>query len=145
MQGSLAPCKQYVFACFGVLPALSFLLTLQLPHNREERGGVALSLSHSLTRTLSLPPCSLTRPSLAASQDGVHKFGGFEVEVVDPVADYLATLQEVFDFGLLKGFVSRPDFSMVFDAMHAVTGEPARLRTRVHLAAVCARVRSCSL
>jgi phosphoglucomutase len=45
-----------------------------------------------------------------------------QVEVVDPVADYLATLQEVFDFPLLREFIARPDFSLVFDAMHAVTG-----------------------
>jgi phosphoglucomutase len=32
----------------------------------------------------------------------------------------------VFDFPALKAFVSRPDFSMVFDAMHAVTGPYAR-------------------
>jgi phosphoglucomutase len=44
------------------------------------------------------------------------------VEVVDPVADYLACLKEVFDFPALKAFVSRPDFSMTFDSMHAVTG-----------------------
>ena len=45
-----------------------------------------------------------------------------QVEVVDSVADYMATLKEVFDFPMLKSFVSRPDFSMVFDALHAVTG-----------------------
>lgn len=56
------------------------------------------------------------------SKLGVMKFGDFEVEVVDPVADYLATLKEVFDFGLLKKFLSRKDFSLVFDAMHAITG-----------------------
>ena len=48
--------------------------------------------------------------------------GTFVVEVVDPVADYLACLREVFDMDALKAFVSRPDFSMRFDAMHAVTG-----------------------
>ena len=46
----------------------------------------------------------------------------FAVEVVDPVADYLETLQEVFDFGAIRALIARPDFSMVFDAMHAVTG-----------------------
>jgi phosphoglucomutase len=57
------------------------------------------------------------------SKVGVTKFGSnFEVEVVDPVADYLATLKEVFDFSLLRTFVTRPDFSMTFDGMHAVTG-----------------------
>lgn len=38
------------------------------------------------------------------------------------MADYMATLREVFDFALLRDFLARPDFSLVFDAMHAVTG-----------------------
>ena len=45
-----------------------------------------------------------------------------QVEVVDSVSDYMATLKEVFDFPMLRSFVSRSDFSMVFDALHAVTG-----------------------
>jgi phosphoglucomutase len=45
-----------------------------------------------------------------------------QVEVVDPVEDYLALLKEVFDFQLLRNFIARPDFSLVFDALHAVTG-----------------------
>ena len=65
-------------------------------------------------------------PDVDLSKPGVTKFGAFEVEVVDPVADYLATLKEVFDFPALKAFVSRPDFSMTFDAMHAVTGPYAK-------------------
>jgi phosphoglucomutase len=35
-------------------------------------------------------------------QVGTTKFGDFEVEVVDEVEDYLATLKEVFDFPALK-------------------------------------------
>ena len=54
--------------------------------------------------------------------EGVSTFGDFTVEVVDPVADYLELLKEVFDFEALKALVSRPDFQMRFDAMHAVTG-----------------------
>lgn len=65
-------------------------------------------------------------PDVDLSKVGVTKFGSFEVEVVDPVADYLATLKEVFDFGALKAFVSRPDFAMTFDSMHAVTGPYAK-------------------
>ena len=41
---------------------------------------------------------------------------------MDPVADYKALLEEVFDFGLLREFIARPDFSITFDALHAVTG-----------------------
>lgn len=32
----------------------------------------------------------------------------------------------MFDFGALKQFLSRKDFKMVFDAMHAVTGPYAQ-------------------
>lgn len=46
----------------------------------------------------------------------------WQVEVIDSVQDYRAMLQEVFDFGLLKKFVSRSDFTLVFDALWAVTG-----------------------
>lgn len=65
-------------------------------------------------------------PDVDLSKLGVSKFGDFEVEVVDSCDDYLATLKEVFDFGLLKEFIARKDFSMVFDAMHAVTGPYAQ-------------------
>ena len=44
------------------------------------------------------------------------------MEVIDAVKDYMETLSEVFDFDLLRKFLSRPDFSFVFDALHAVTG-----------------------
>ncbi|GIL75681.1 hypothetical protein Vretimale_15247 [Volvox reticuliferus] len=65
-------------------------------------------------------------PDVDLSKLGVTKFGDFEVEVVDPVEDYLATLKSVFDFDLLRGFLARKDFSLVFDAMHAVTGPYAK-------------------
>jgi hypothetical protein len=35
-------------------------------------------------------------------QVGVTRFGSFEVEVVDPIEDYLALLKEVFDFPALR-------------------------------------------
>lgn len=46
----------------------------------------------------------------------------FTVEVIDPVAEYLALLREVFDFGLIGKFLERKDFTMRFDCMHAITG-----------------------
>eukprot|EP00898_Chlorokybus_atmophyticus_P007730 jgi/Chlat1/7959/Chrsp69S07393 len=56
------------------------------------------------------------------SHVGETSHGSFKVEVVDPVADYLELLQQVFDFDMIKKFVTRPDFRFTFDAMHAVTG-----------------------
>ena len=70
--------------------------------------------------------CSYSYFSFLLLQLGSTTFGGFEVEVMDSIEDYLATLKEVFDFDALKAFMSRPDFSMVFDGMHAVTGPYAK-------------------
>jgi phosphoglucomutase len=65
-------------------------------------------------------------PDVDLSQLGVTRHGSFTVEVIDPVADYLELLQEVFDFQLLRALLSRPDFRFKFDAMHAVTGAYAK-------------------
>lgn len=65
-------------------------------------------------------------PDIDLTKTGETKFGDFSVEVIDPVADYLDQLKEVFDFPLLKSFVSRPDFSMTYDALHAITGVYAK-------------------
>ena len=65
-------------------------------------------------------------PDVDLSKVGVTKFGDFEVEVIDPVADYLELAREVFDFDLITSLVTRSDFKMKFDAMHAITGAYAR-------------------
>lgn len=52
--------------------------------------------------------------------------GSFIVEVVDPVNDYLALQRTLFDFDAIKKLLARPDFSLMFDAMNASTGEYAR-------------------
>ncbi|GFR42319.1 hypothetical protein Agub_g3226 [Astrephomene gubernaculifera] len=65
-------------------------------------------------------------PDVDLSKLGSTSFGEFEVVVVDPVEDYLETLRGVFDFPLLRSFLARPDFGLVFDSMHAVTGPYAK-------------------
>lgn len=65
-------------------------------------------------------------PDVDLSLLGVTKYGNFSVEVIDPVADYLELMENVFDFSLIRSLVSRPDFRFVFDAMHAVTGAYAK-------------------
>ncbi|KAL1550795.1 phosphoglucomutase (alpha-D-glucose-1,6-bisphosphate-dependent) [Salvia divinorum] len=60
------------------------------------------------------------------SQLGATNCGPFSVEVIDPVADYLELLEQVFDFSLVRSLILRPDFRFTFDAMHAVTGAYAK-------------------
>ncbi|MGZ9810112.1 alpha-D-glucose phosphate-specific phosphoglucomutase [Pseudoroseicyclus sp. H15] len=55
------------------------------------------------------------------SAPGTHRLGKMEIEVVDPVEDYAALMEELFDFDALKALFAG-GFTMVFDAMHAVTG-----------------------
>ncbi|KAG7612660.1 Alpha-D-phosphohexomutase alpha/beta/alpha domain I [Arabidopsis suecica] len=65
-------------------------------------------------------------PDIDLSNVGVTKYGNFSVEVIDPVSDYLELMEEVFDFDLIRGLLSRSDFGFMFDAMHAVTGAYAK-------------------
>jgi phosphoglucomutase len=62
-------------------------------------------------------------PSLDAP--GTHRLGAMEVQVIDGVDDYLALMQQLFDFERIGGLL-RGDFRLAFDAMHAVTGPYAR-------------------
>ena len=50
------------------------------------------------------------------------KIGAMDVSIIDPVADYADLLESLFDFGRIAGLLTRPEFCMRFDAMHAVTG-----------------------
>ncbi|CAA0835544.1 Phosphoglucomutase- chloroplastic [Striga hermonthica] len=65
-------------------------------------------------------------PDVDLSRLGQIDYGTFSVEVVDPVADYLELMENVFDFSLIKSLLSRADFRFIFDAMHAVTGAYAK-------------------
>lgn len=52
---------------------------------------------------------------------GTVEVGGMAVEVIDPVADYAALMEELFDFPGIRAAVDG-GLTMAFDAMHAVTG-----------------------
>ena len=59
------------------------------------------------------------------SRLGTTRLGGMEVEVVDPVADYAALMETLFDFEAIRALIAG-GFRFRFDAMHAVTGPYAR-------------------
>jgi phosphoglucomutase len=52
---------------------------------------------------------------------GIQNSGGMVVEVVDPVADYAALMETLFDFPAIAALFAS-GFRMTFDAMHAITG-----------------------
>ncbi|KAI8590552.1 hypothetical protein BDZ88DRAFT_471822 [Geranomyces variabilis] len=62
-------------------------------------------------------------PDIDLSKLGTTKHGDFTIEVIDPVDDYVILMKEIFDFDLLRSFFKkRPDFKVLFDSMHGVTG-----------------------
>lgn len=56
---------------------------------------------------------------------GHSRLGPMEIEVIDPVADYAALMESLFDFDAIRAMF-RSGFRMAFDAMHAVTGPYAK-------------------
>ncbi|MBK1616348.1 alpha-D-glucose phosphate-specific phosphoglucomutase [Rubrivivax gelatinosus] len=64
---------------------------------------------------------TLDTPDIDLDTLGTRVLGTLEIEVVDPVADYLALMQRLFDFGALRALFAG-GFRLRFDAMHAVTG-----------------------
>jgi len=59
-------------------------------------------------------------------QIGEHQLDGIKITIIDPVADYADLMQSIFDFPLLKQAISNGDITLLFDAMHAITGPYAK-------------------
>ncbi|GAA5048376.1 alpha-D-glucose phosphate-specific phosphoglucomutase [Erythrobacter westpacificensis] len=60
-------------------------------------------------------------PDVDLDTRGVTHVGEMAVQVIDPVADYAALMEELFDFDAIRAAV-KDGLGMAFDAMHAVTG-----------------------
>ncbi|MFM7456815.1 MAG: alpha-D-glucose phosphate-specific phosphoglucomutase [Vulcanococcus sp.] len=58
-------------------------------------------------------------------QPGEHRIGDLQLQVIDGVDDYIALMQQLFDFDQIRDLL-RGDYPIAFDAMHAVTGPYAK-------------------
>ena len=52
---------------------------------------------------------------------GQVSVGKMTVDIIDPVSDYVALMETLFDFDAIAGMI-KGGFNFMFDAMHAVTG-----------------------
>ncbi len=59
---------------------------------------------------------------LNIDQPGLQQLETMTVEIVDPVTDYAALMEELFDFDLIRDRIAQKKLRFCFDAMHAVTG-----------------------
>lgn len=67
----------------------------------------------------------LDAPDLDLDGTGETRLGDMVVEIVDPVAEYAALMERLFDFEAIRALFAG-GFRMSYDAMHAVTGPYAR-------------------
>lgn len=64
-------------------------------------------------------------PDIALDRIGTSEVAGMRVQVFDPVADYQALMEQLFDFDVIRDMFAGT-FRMRFDAMHAATGPYAK-------------------
>lgn len=67
-------------------------------------------------------------PKVDLSTVGTNTYGPLEVEIIDPVADYVALMKDIFDFDLIKSFLAdeKDKFAVLFDALNGITGPYGR-------------------
>ena len=159
--------EQLVLTSGGILstPAASHLI-----RQRKAIGGIILSASHNPggpegdfgvkvnganggpapeSLTDAIYACSQTldsyriaeAPAPELDQCGSQQLGPMQIEVIDGVDDYVALMQKLFDFEQIRDLLQN-DFSIAFDAMHAVTGPYAKRLLEELLGAKAGSVRN---
>ena len=76
------------------------------------------------TKTLDHYSIAEAKP-LNLEEPGTHQIGAMQVEIVNGVDDFVAQMQQLFDFEQISDLL-KSDFPLAFDAMHAVTGPYAK-------------------
>jgi phosphoglucomutase len=143
--------KRMIVGRDGLLstPAASNLI-----RKRKTDGGIVLSASHNpggpeedfgikfnvpnggpaseaITSAIYEASGSISEYRIAITDDvdisrlGKSKLLDMEIEVIDPVEDYVALMEELYDFGALRALFAN-GFTMRFDALHAITGPYAK-------------------
>ena len=57
---------------------------------------------------------------------GTQQIDDLIITIIDPVTDYADLMQSIFDFNLLKQSIGSGYITLLFDAMHAITGPYAK-------------------
>ena len=84
---------------------------------------------------------SLDTPDVDLSRIASHRVGNTQVDIIDPVADYVELMRELFDFPALRAAFAS-GLRLAFDAMHAVTGPYAHAIFERELGAPAGTVRN---
>ena len=81
---------------------------------------------YAKTETISSYKTLASPAHIDLSHQGGSQIGDMDIEVIDSVTDYAELMESLFDFDAIRALLAS-DFSMCFDAMHAVTGPYAKV------------------
>ncbi len=68
----------------------------------------------------------LDAPDIDLNTLGQTTLGTLKITCIDPVQDYAQLMAEIFDFDAIRRLLTASEFSMRYDAMHAITGPYAK-------------------
>ena len=96
--------------------------------NTENGGPAPESVTNAIfQRTLAIDTYRLVDAAdLNLDQLGESNLEGMRVTILDPVSDYAALMEQLFDFEAISNSLKSGALSICFDAMHAITGPYAR-------------------
>nr|WP_235982188.1 alpha-D-glucose phosphate-specific phosphoglucomutase [Novosphingobium aerophilum] len=126
------PAASHVIRRYGALGGL-VLSASHNPGGPEEDFGIKYNIANGgpapeavteaiHARTLSIENYrTFAAPDVDIDSPGLRQVGPLTVEVIDPVADYAALMETLFDFSAIRALFAG-GFRMRFDAMSAVTG-----------------------
>ena len=94
-----------------------------IKYSNQTGGQVPASVTDKIyANTLSIREYKIyDAPDIDLSRLGTQHLGTMEIEVIDPVVDYVEMVEHIFDFNAIKALFAK-GFTMRFDAMNAVTG-----------------------
>lgn len=98
-----------------------------LKYSNETGGQVSTAVSDKIQQeTLRIKEYKICDTAdIDISQLGTFKLENMQIEIIDGIKDYVAMMQDIFDFTALQK-LARNGFTMRFDAMNAVTGPYAK-------------------
>ncbi|MGJ8560488.1 MAG: alpha-D-glucose phosphate-specific phosphoglucomutase [Litorimonas sp.] len=97
-----------------------------IKYNVSNGGPAPTSLTDAVfERTKVMQGYKIVEGQVDLSTRGDSAVGNMAVSVFDPVTDYADLMETLFDFEVIRDFLAS-DLTMLFDAMHAVTGPYAR-------------------
>jgi len=79
--------------------------------------------------------CIVNTDDIPLDKQATYYIDEMKVEIIDPVKDYAELMHQLFDFKKIKALFSKENFTIRFDAMHAITGPYAKEIIEQRLAA----------